>query len=935
MLRSVVNKFFLNTVLITLISVIILGAFWVYFEIKIFSREEQQLRQEYITVNENQIRGEAERALVYINSSRSRAEVRKEQVTKQRVINAYTIAMNLYMINKDSKSNKEIQELIKNTFMNLRYRQGHSYFFIFDQDGVAIMNSAYPDIEGKQFDTVKDSHIMNVYPLIRAKVMDKNEGFVSYRWKKPGISKGYYEKLSYVKLFEPFNWIIGTGEYDDENEKEQQQEILAYLEKIKFGKDGYLFAGRWDGLSLLGPAKGRNMYEVADINNLKIVQELIKAAKDGGGFVQYVMPDIDGKRPLTKLSYSIPVEDWEWYIGAGIYLSDVEKIISSNKAMLKDNLTKTLIIIIFVALLVFTTAVFIVYALSRRMNRELTVFGTFFEQASMHADPELIDTSHLTFSEFFNLAESANQMINDRREARAALYKNEELLRATLYSTADGILVVDSNEKVLVKNPSFAKMWNIPHELLERTDNDWDLINYVLEQLEDPEAFTKRVQEFYQTTKESLEEIRLKDGRIFERFSYPLIRQDTIIGRVWSFRDISRRKKAEAEQERLESQLRQVQKLEAVGQLAGGIAHDFNNLLQAIHGYTDLAMQELDPDSSARENLEQAMKAVLRSGTLVRQLLTFSRKDRINPEVLNLNDLIGGLMKMVGRLIGEHIELRVIPGHYLNNIHADPGQIEQILMNLCVNARDAMAQGGQIIIETRNVYLDKEYCINHSWAEEGEYVSFSIADTGEGIPDNVREHIFEPFYTTKEVGEGTGLGLATVYGIVKQHSGLINVYSEMGHGTIFKIYLPAVEEETSKTKIEGKIVNYTSGSETILLAEDEVQVRELSVKVLERAGYNIIVAEDGESAVELFREHTDEIDLAILDVIMPKKSGSMVSEFIWKIKPELPVIFCSGYSKNYLGTDFEPKKNVRLLQKPLSSDDILRTIRELLENNSS
>jgi CheY-like chemotaxis protein len=373
--------------------------------------------------------------------------------------------------------------------------------------------------------------------------------------------------------------------------------------------------------------------------------------------------------------------------------------------------------------------------------------------------------------------------------------------------------------------------------------------------------------------------------------------------------------------------------MEAVGQLAGGVAHDFNNLLQAIHGYTEIAMQDIDQNSSAMENLEQAMKAVSRSDSLVKQLLTFSRKDRMNPEYLNLNDLIASLMKMVGRLIGEHIDLQVIPGHDLKSIYADAGQIEQVIINLCVNARDAMPDGGRILIETKNVYLDKEYCIEHSWAKAGDYISLCISDTGAGIPRDIRDHIFEPFFTTKEIGEGTGLGLATVYGIIKQHNGLIDVYSEIGHGTTFRIYLPAVERKTFKQEKEEKTIREITGNETILLAEDEYQVRELTVKILENAGYNIIIADNGEAAIELFKKNIDKIDLAILDVIMPKVSGNTVSEFIWKTNPDMPVIFCSGYSKNYLGTDFQHKENVKLLQKPIRSNEILTTIRELLDND--
>jgi PAS domain S-box-containing protein len=384
----------------------------------------------------------------------------------------------------------------------------------------------------------------------------------------------------------------------------------------------------------------------------------------------------------------------------------------------------------------------------------------------------------------------------------------------------------------------------------------------------------------------------------------------------------------------LEAQLRQAQKMEAVGQLAGGVAHDFNNLLQGIQGYIYLAMEDVFLRPQTRDHLQEVTVAVDRAATLVRQLLTFSRRDFVRPVPLDLNDTIDGLIKMIRRVIGEHIDLNVVPGSNLRKVQADPGQIEQVLMNLCVNARDAMPQGGTISVQVENVSFDRAFCEQNAWARPGDYVQLTVTDTGVGMTPEVRERMFEPFFTTKEVGQGTGLGLATVYGIVHQHDGLINVVSEIGQGSSFQIYLPALlasEEETGPRHLKAFTLP-AGGTETLLLAEDEEHVRGIAVRVLERAGYHLLVARDGQEAVELFQQNVDQIHLALLDVLMPRLNGTGVRDAIRVLRPDLPVIFLTGYSHQYLDEDFSPTSKTGLLQKPYGPRDMLRAIRQMLDS---
>jgi PAS domain S-box-containing protein len=380
----------------------------------------------------------------------------------------------------------------------------------------------------------------------------------------------------------------------------------------------------------------------------------------------------------------------------------------------------------------------------------------------------------------------------------------------------------------------------------------------------------------------------------------------------------------------LETQLRQAQKMEAVGQLAGGIAHDFNNLLQVILGYGDMAIAELNDDDPASASIEEIRKAGLRAKTLVSQMLAFSRRQVLEMKDLDLNEVIADLMKMIHRVIGEHITLNAIAGDHLGIVRADQGQIEQILMNLCVNARDAMPEAGTITIKTDNVLNDKEFCKANSWETPGPYVLLSVTDTGCGMDEKTVDKIFEPFFTSKGVGKGTGLGLSTVYGLVQQHKGEIQVFSEVGKGTQFKIYLPIIQKPVETVEIvENR--HAPTGSETILLAEDDRPIRELTQLFLEKAGYTVLPAIDGEEALEVFDNHADQIDMALLDVMMPKLGGKAVYEHIHKEKPNTRVLFTSGYSMDAIHTNFVLDEGLALIQKPYQQDSLRQRIRAILD----
>ena len=395
---------------------------------------------------------------------------------------------------------------------------------------------------------------------------------------------------------------------------------------------------------------------------------------------------------------------------------------------------------------------------------------------------------------------------------------------------------------------------------------------------------------------------------------------------------IIHQKRREKEFASLQEQVRQLQKMEAIGQLAGGIAHDFNNLLTVIRGYTDMLLSSIDPKNPLYPDTLEIKNASEKAESLTRQLLAFSRRQVLQPKILDLNTLISNMNKMVRRLIGENIELGTQLPEGLEKVKADPGQLEQVIINLAINARDAMPSGGKLIIETASVDLDENYARSHVGVTPGRYLMLSVSDTGVGIPPEIREHIFEPFFTTKEKGKGTGLGLSTVYGIVKQSGGSIWLYSELGHGTTFKIYLPRVEEEVESIEAEDIPQKSLDGAETILVVEDEEVVRRIAVTILQKRGYHILEATNGEEALHLAQNLTNQpIHLMVTDVVMPKMSGPELVKHLILLHPETKVICMSGYTDSAIIHREILKPGMTYLQKPFTTEALARKVREVLD----
>jgi two-component system cell cycle sensor histidine kinase/response regulator CckA len=626
------------------------------------------------------------------------------------------------------------------------------------------------------------------------------------------------------------------------------------------------------------------------------------------------------------------------------------------------------------------------------------------------------------------------------------LQELQQLLQASLEATGDGILVVDHDSRIILSNQRFAEMWRVPQSLIQAKD-DIKLREYVMRQLVDPEAYLDKIQVLYGKREEATDIITFKDGRIFERYTAPLLISGQFVGRVWSFRDITAYREAQRRLERsqqkyrdlvenagsiilrwdtrgvitfindygqrflgycaedllgksvlgtivpvrdstgrdleamiqgiaddpeefsynenenvtkdgrsvwvswsnkpvynqvgqligilsigtditerkiLEQQLFQAQKMEAVGQLAGGIAHDFNNMLMVINGYCELLLDDMDETSNLRRDIEQIKCTATRAAALTRQLLAFGRRQVVQPKVVDLNKLLAGSQEMIERLVGSGVNLKLKTQDGSLYIYADPVQVEQVILNLAANARDAMPGGGELVLETSSIRIENPESGERYMVPRGTYVLCSVRDTGSGMSADTLEHIFEPFFTTKVPGKGTGLGLSTVYGIVKQNDGFIFVSSEMNCGSCFTIYFPLIsEEELIRSEEPHAPEKKLRGTEGILLVEREAKVLRYTRTVLQRYGYSVLTADNAADALGLGK--TAEVDLLVSTTSLPEMSGVQLAKKLQEMRPHLKVLFISDAP----GRDAADQAYT--IAKPFTSEALLRKIRKILE----
>jgi PAS domain S-box-containing protein len=531
-------------------------------------------------------------------------------------------------------------------------------------------------------------------------------------------------------------------------------------------------------------------------------------------------------------------------------------------------------------------------------------------------------------------AEALRESLEQYRRLAAERGREHSLLRALLDSIPDLIFFKDPEGVYLGCNKAFEAFCG---------RREKDLVGHT-----DLDLFPREVGEFFRqmdrrmmsqrTARRNEEWVDYPDGRrvLLDTLKSPFYDQAAdLLGLIGISRDITERKQGEEERKMLESQLQQAQKMEAVGQLAGGIAHDFNNILTAIIGYSEVILLRMEQENPLRRHMEQVLISAERAAELTKGLLAFSRKQVLDTRPIDLCEVLQGLKKMLTRIIPEDIEFRTTVVEDKLTVMADKGQIEQVLMNLVTNAKDSMPKGGILSIDVSPVNIDGSFAHAHRFAESGQYACISVSDTGHGMDADTQRKIFEPFFTTKEVGKGTGLGMAIIYGIVKQHNGYINVYSEPGIGTTFRIYLPLSTEEIEEVSRMRQFEANAEGTETILLVEDDESVRDLNRMILEDAGYTVLEAVDGQDALDKFMERPAAFDMLVTDVIMPKINGKSLFKEIEKIRPDMKVLFMSGYTKDIVIKRGILDDELNFLTKPVTSSQLLNKVRHILDRDIS
>jgi PAS domain S-box-containing protein len=531
------------------------------------------------------------------------------------------------------------------------------------------------------------------------------------------------------------------------------------------------------------------------------------------------------------------------------------------------------------------------------------------------------------------------QDLTDLMQALEALGEGEDRLRQAIRVAQVGIFHRDHLSDAAYWSPEMREMHDKgPDEPVSREvflkgihPDDWRSVDFAIQRSRDPHGDGLCDMTYRYVFKDgSVRYISMRSQTIFEGKGdsrYP-------VRTVGAVQDITRCKQTEEEREKLQAQLHQFQKMEAVGQLAGGVAHDFNNILQTILGYSEIAMEisKSKQGGKLQEYLSEIAKTARRSANLTRQLLAFARKQPIRPIVLDLNETINGLLKMLQRLIGENIKLVWKPGFEIWPVKMDPSQVDQILVNLAVNARDAIKKVGLLTIETANVVIDETYCHTHAGFVPGSYVLLAVSDNGMGMDQKTLSRLFEPFFTTKERGKGTGLGLATIYGIVRQNNGFIHIYSEMKQGSTFKVYLPRKQMDVSTKAISDEPL-VMHGSETVLLVEDDRAILHLAKTILEHQGYTVLAAQQPGKALTLLEQHNGPVHMLITDVVMPEMNGKDLQDKVTAFVPDIKTLFMSGYTADVIAQQGIMDKSIPFLQKPFSVRTLMRKVREVLDAN--
>jgi len=911
--------------LISSVLVLIIGSLWVMAELNHSTLKQQEIREVALARQQDTLKAEIDSVIVQIEDRKKYLDMQLRSEIKKRTEEAYQTALYIYEQNKGVKNNAEITKLIHDALYAVSWDSGRGYYFAEDMQGTELINRNNPELEGTDISSIKDSNGKYIMDAILTVVSSKEqEGFCSYFWNRPNAVDVLVEKVSYVKYFAPLDWVIGNGAYLDDADKKFKQLVLRRIGTLKLSAEKYIFAGDFTGKSLVGPAKGKNMWGATDPNGTKIVQELIRQARNGGGFVEYVLPKFTGQRPVPKLSYAAQISGWDWYVGTGVYVDYIEAAIAQEQDNSRDKISKIITKTVVVLGLFLIVSFIISWKLAGKIKLNIALFLDFFQKSARNKLS--IPADKVSFDEFQSLAISANQMVADRQVAWDELQAEQERLAVTLESIGDGVMTTDTAGNVVLLNRVAEQLtgWSRSAAVGKSSTEVFNIINEDSgEKCAGPIHKVLSTGTIVELANHTV--LIAKDGRhvsIADSGAPILDSSGAIIGVILVFRDVTTEKKIEAD-------LLKIKKLESVGILAGGIAHDFNNLLAGILGNIELVRRHIDNPDKIVPLLEGAQKASNRAVKLTQRLLTFARGGAPVKEAASIEQIIIDSAGFV--LSGSAISCGYSGLTDIWQVNVDAGQIGQVIQNIVLNAKQSMSSGGQIVITGNNL----ENCDGEGLPAtfSGRHVKITITDTGVGIPPKVLEQIFDPYYTTKQ--EGSGLGLAICHSIITGHNGHIGVKSIVGEGTTFTLYLPitvAIElgnVATTKQEIKSGAIDKLR----IMVMDDEEVIRDVMKNQLVYFGHEVVVAVDGAEAISYYRKMQsagNPLDLIIMDLTIPGGMGGKIAvKEILKLNPVAKVIVASGYSNDPVVANFRDYGFVAALSKPIKMDVLNKIIASL------
>ena len=809
--KSVINTYTKNALILIILSAFAIGSFISLLSLYEFIQDSRNLEEKNISLHKEILKREVSRAEKLIKHERSKLDSIIRNNIKDRVYEAHKIATDLYNKYKNIKSKNEIETLIIEALRPHLFFEGRGYFYALSLDGIGKLSANTPQLEGKNLIPLKtktgDYFIKELIKITK----ENKEGFYDYIWSKPN-KKGDFNKIAFVKHFEPFDWLIGTGDYIIDVEQKIKQNILKQIGKIQFGKEGYIFVVNYDGTVMMNSSSpsiiGKNIIHTTDANGIRVAHEVIKRTQDPSwdGFFNYSWKKRTTSKIAPKISYNQTVPEWRWYYGSGVYTDDINTGIEQQRDTLEDRLILQLFFIITTILI----AVSILFILSKKrayeLNNDLGRLLSFFEALSLKSSP--LNANEFTYSEFNQLALSSNLMLEKQQE---------------------------------------------------------------------------------------LEKQRLK----------------------------------------YEKQILQNQKMSAINQLVGGISHDFNNLLGVILGYGEMLEDKLTDNKQLMKYAHQINAAGKRGSNLTKKLLSLTEQKNVETENTDINSLLLDEEELLKKSLTAKIQLKLQLKDKLWPTLINQSDFEDVILNLCVNAMHAMHEGQQdskIRISTEHTQIKSNEGEKYN-LKPGDYVKISVTDNGCGMDAETKERIFEPFYTTREAGHG--LGLSQVYSFAKQCNGIVLVQSTVGKGSTFEILIPRNLEldKSDNNNYQPITTNKEMNShKTILIVDDEISLRELSADYLRQKGYQTFQAENGIEALKILEK--ENIDLVLSDIIMPIMDGHVLAEKVKRLYPDIKIQLISGYMNPEEVPESNKELYETLLKKPVSASDLLQRVNQLLNQEN-